>query len=48
MTSQTGTQIITMNILPDILKSKGNQIMKFGQLTECNVRSIFLKKLYKK
>ena len=33
MTSQTGTQIITMNILPDILKSKDNQIMKFDQLT---------------
>ena len=32
--SQTGTQKITINILPDISKSKGNQTMKFGQLIE--------------
>ena len=27
--------------MPDISKSKGNQAMKFGQLIEYNVRSIF-------
>ena len=32
--SQTGTQKIIINILPDISKSKGNQTMKFGQLIE--------------
>ena len=30
MTSQAGTQAITINILPDISKSKDNQTMKFG------------------
>ena len=28
MTSQNGTQAITINILPDISKSKGNQTLK--------------------
>ena len=32
MTSQTGQQIITIHILPNILRSKGNQSMKFGKL----------------
>ena len=30
MTSQAGPQAITINILPDIPKSKDNQTMKFG------------------
>ena len=34
MTSQTGHQIITINILPSISGSKENQVMKFGQLLE--------------
>ena len=34
MTSQTGQQIITIQILPNISRSKGNQTMKFGQLIE--------------
>ena len=42
MTSQDGTQTITINILLDITKSKDNQNMKFGQLIEYNVRNIFL------
>ena len=42
MTSQDGTQTITINILLDISKSKDNQNMKFGQLIEYNVRNIFL------
>ena len=44
MTSQTGVQTITINILPDISKSKDNQTMKFGQLIEYNVRNIVLEK----
>ena len=44
MTSQTGKQTIAINILPDISKSKGNQIMEFGLLVEYNVRNIFLQK----
>ena len=31
MTSQPGEQTIAMHILPDILRSKGSQTMKFGQ-----------------
>ena len=34
----------TMNILPDISRRKGNQIVKFGQLIEHNIRIIFLEK----
>ena len=37
MTSQTGKQIITIHILPNISRSKGNQTIKFGQLIEYNV-----------
>ena len=43
VTLQTG-QVITIHILPDISRSKGNQAMKFGQLIEYNVRNIFLQK----
>ena len=34
--------------MPNILRSKGNQTMKFGQLIECNMRIIFLEKSYTK
>ena len=44
MTSQPGKQAIAIHTLPNISKSKGNQIMKFGQLIEYNMRNIFLKK----
>ena len=44
MTSQPGKQKIAMHTLPNILKGKDNQIMKFGQLIECNMRNIFLEK----
>ena len=40
--SQIGQQIITIQILPNISRSKGNQKTKFGQLIEYNMRSIFL------
>ena len=45
MTSQPGLQTIATHILPNILQSKGNQTMKFGQLIEYNKRNIFLQKL---
>ena len=48
MTSQTGQQIISTYILPNISKNKLNQAMKFGQLIEYNMRNIFLQKLYTK
>ena len=42
MTSQTGKQIITINVLPNISRSKDSQAMKFGQLKKYSVRNIFL------
>ena len=36
------------HILPNISTSKANQAMKFGQLMEYNLRSIFLKKSHTK
>ena len=32
MTLQTGQQIIAIHILPNILRSKDSQVIKFGQL----------------
>ena len=48
MTSEPGKQIIAILILPYILRSKYNQTAKFGQLTEYNMRKIFLEKSYPK
>ena len=45
MTSQPGLQKIAIHILPNILQSKGNQTMNFGQLIVYNKRNIFLQKL---
>ena len=45
MTSQPGLQTIPIHILPNISQSKGNETMKFGQLTEHNKGNIFLQKL---
>ena len=42
---KTRKQIITIFILPNISRSKGNKTMKFGQLIESNVRNVFLKNL---
>ena len=42
MTSQTGTQVITTHILLNISRSKNNQAIKFGQLTEHNMRNALL------
>ena len=38
----------TIHILSNILGCKGNQTMKFGQLTEDNIRNIFLETSYTK
>ena len=43
MTSQTGQKNIAIHILPNISRG-GNQVMKFGNLREYKVRSIFLQK----
>ena len=48
MTSQTGQQIITIHVLLNISRNKGNQTIDFGQLIEYNTRNIFLKKSYPK
>ena len=44
MMSQTGQQIITIHILSDISRSKGNLAIKFGQLTKYNLENSFLRK----
>ena len=41
-------QTIVIHILPNISRSKDSQTVKFGQLIECNIRSIFLEKSYTK
>ena len=41
-------KLINYRILPNISRSKGNQAMKFCQLTECNMGNIFLEKSYTK
>ena len=47
-TSQPGKEAIAIHIFPSISRSKGNQTMKIGQLTEYNMRNIFLEKQYTK
>ena len=44
MTSQPGKEIITMHILPSVSITKVSQTMKFSQLTQYNMRNIFLEK----
>ena len=46
--SQTGQQIVAVCILPNISRSKGNQVMKFGELTKYSERNIFLQKSCRK
>ena len=48
MTSHPGKQAITIHILPNISRSKGNQTMKFGQLLEYNMKNIFVETSYTK
>ena len=42
MTSQPGKQTVAIHLLPNISRSKGNQMMKLGQLIEGNMKNIFL------
>ena len=44
MTSKPGKQTIVKHVLPNILRNKDNQAMKFGQLREYNMKNIFLEK----
>ena len=46
MASQLGKQTLAINILPNISKSKGNKIMKFGLFIKYNKKNSFLQKLY--
>ena len=46
MTSQPGKETIGIHILPNILRSKGNQTMTCGQLTAYRMSNIFLGKSY--
>ena len=48
MTSQSGQQTTAIHMLTNISRSKGNQVMKFGQLIEYNMRSISVEKSYTK
>ena len=48
MTSKAGKQTIVMQILPNISKSRSNQLIKLGQSKEYNIRNIFLEKSYRK
>ena len=41
MAPQPGKQIITIHILLNISKRSGNQLIKYGQLIEYNMRNIF-------
>ena len=45
MMSQPGLQTIAIHLSTKISQSKGNQTMKFRQVTEYNNRNIFLQKL---
>ena len=48
MTSQPGSQTVTIHILTNNSPSNGNQTMKFGQFIQYDKRNIFLKKLCRK
>ena len=41
-------QMITIYILSNISRSKGNQTMTFGQVIEYNMRNIFIERSYTK
>ena len=48
MMSQPGKQTIVIHVLPNILSNKDNQAIKFSQVREYNMESIFLEKPYTK
>ena len=41
-------QLYIIHTLPYISRSKGNQVMKFRKLIQCNMRKIFLEKSFTK
>ena len=41
MTSQPGKQTTVTHIVPNMLRNKDNQAMKFGQLREYNMKKKF-------
>ena len=48
MTPETGQQIITIQILPNVPRTRDNQKIKYGRLVKYNMRNIFLEKSYTK
>ena len=46
--AQPGLQAIPILLLSNILQSKGNQTIKFGQIIERNKKNTFLQKLCRK
>ena len=42
MTSETGKQIITIHIFPNVPRGCDNQTMKFSMLIEYNMKYIFI------
>ena len=48
MTSQTGKQTITIHILPNISRSKSNQVMKIGPINQYKMRNFFPEKSHLK
>lgn len=46
MTLQSGKKTILIHSLPNILRSKRNQMMKFDPLIEYKIRNILLEKTY--
>ena len=48
MTSQSKKKTNATHILPNISRGKGSQKIKFGHLTEYNLRNIFLEKSFTK
>ena len=48
MVSQPGKQTITIHILLNISRSKGNQTMEFGKLVEYKKKNIFPQKSWRK
>ena len=48
MTSQTEEKTIIIHILPNISRSKDNQAMKSGQLTDYKMRKISIEKSHTK
>ena len=47
MTTQHRYQSVTIQILPNISRSKGNETMEFGQLIDYDKRNIFFRRSFK-